>query len=377
MDAQRAGRRADLDNLRTFLTALVICHHSAIAFGASGGWYFVVPPPQGSLAPLLLTWFAAVNQSYFMALFFGIAGYFTPPAFEAKGARGFLRDRRARLGIPMLVYFFLLNPVVAYMAFRLRSPAGAGFDDFVAQTGILVFGPGPLWFVLALLLFSFAYAAVGLAGVRRTEAPRQSPFPDDSRILFFVIAMGLTAFLVRLVCPVGWNILGLQLGYFPLYIAFFVLGIRARVNDWLAQIDRALVRRWFRAAVIAIFLLPVILIVGIQLPGGESAFSGGLTLQSLLYALWEPVLCVGISLKLLTWFRDWHSEFTPLTAGAARSAYAAYILHPLFVVPLTAAVAALLPGTLLRFVVLCALALVITFAVSDRVRRAPGLSRIL
>ena len=50
------------------------------------------------------------------------------------------------------------------------------------------------------------------------------------------------------------------------------------------------------------------------------------------------------------------ASFTPLTARAARSAYTAYILHPLFVVPLTAAIAAVVPGTLLRFAVLCLLA---------------------
>ena len=32
-----------LDKLRVFLTCLVIFHHTAIAFGASGGWYYKSP----------------------------------------------------------------------------------------------------------------------------------------------------------------------------------------------------------------------------------------------------------------------------------------------------------------------------------------------
>ena len=30
-----------LDLLRVFLTMLVFYHHSAVAFGASGGWYYI------------------------------------------------------------------------------------------------------------------------------------------------------------------------------------------------------------------------------------------------------------------------------------------------------------------------------------------------
>jgi len=62
-----------LDNLRTFLTGLVICHHSAVAMGGAGGWYYVVPPPPGSPAPTVLTLFTAINQSFFMSLFFAIS----------------------------------------------------------------------------------------------------------------------------------------------------------------------------------------------------------------------------------------------------------------------------------------------------------------
>ena len=78
--------------------------------------------------------------------------------------------------------------------------------------------------------------------------------------------MGVTAFVVRLAFPAGWDILGLQLGYFPLYIALFILGVRARANGWLPQIDAQRARRWFyHAAVIAILFLPVILIAGERL----------------------------------------------------------------------------------------------------------------
>jgi len=52
-----------LDNLKWFLTMLVIAHHSAIAFGASGDWYYVVPPPEGSLGPRILTVYVAIQRA--------------------------------------------------------------------------------------------------------------------------------------------------------------------------------------------------------------------------------------------------------------------------------------------------------------------------
>lgn len=374
MPARAAGRRADLDNLRTFLTALVICHHSAIAFGASGGWYFVVPPPPDSLAPLLLTIFTGVNQAFFMALFFAIAAHFTPPAFEAKGPWAFLRDRFARLGIPLVVYSFLLNPVVVYLAQRFQGHAQDGLFPFLAARGPSAFGTGPLWFVLALLLMSAGYVAFRMV---RPGGAEPRAFPDDRQILRFVVAIGLVAFVVRLAFPVGWAVLGLQLGYFPLYVAFFVFGARSARSGWLDAIDARRARPWLRASLAAIVAMPAVILLGGGLSGRTADFTGGFAWQALAYALWEPLVCVGISLALLALFRRRFATATPFSMRMTRSAYTAYILHPFFVVPLTALIAGLPGGPLGHFVLLGASAVAASFMASDVVRRAPLLRRIL
>ena len=101
------ARLSYLDNIRIFLTALVIVHHSTLAFGGGGSWE-VSDPARNELTTIILTYFTAVNQTYFMSAFFLLAGYFTPRSYEKKGSGSFLLDRLIRLGIPLLVYSTLI-----------------------------------------------------------------------------------------------------------------------------------------------------------------------------------------------------------------------------------------------------------------------------
>jgi glucan biosynthesis protein C len=366
-----------LDNLKTFLTVLVICHHSAIAFGAAGGWYYVIPPPPGSIAPLLLTFFAGINQAFFMSLFFGISAYFTPASYAAKGPGPFLRDRFVRLGIPLLVYFFALNPAVLYLARRFAGRAPEGFLAFVGEDYLRRCGTGPLWFILALLIFGTVYAVWRALGVRATERAATRPLPGNGAVLRFVLGIGLVAFALRIPFPVGWEILGLQLGYFPLYVSFFVFGLLAHENGWLRDLSRVQARLWFGAAALASLAMPAILLLGGGMRGDADAFKGGLHWQAFVYALWEPVVCVGICMRLLVAFRQHVAEQGSLARRMARSAYTAYIIHPFFVVCATALLARLPLPPLLQFLALCPLAVIPCFAASDGIRRLPGLARIL
>lgn len=60
--------------------------------------------------------FNAINQSYFMGPFFLLAGYYTPRSFDRRGPRRYLTDRLMRLGIPLLIFLFVLYPLTAALA---------------------------------------------------------------------------------------------------------------------------------------------------------------------------------------------------------------------------------------------------------------------
>ena len=89
-----------IDRLRSVMTAFVLLHHTAITYGAAGGWFYYEQHPSGKLPSILLTLFCATNQAYFMGFFFLLAGYFTPASLERKGYTRFLGDRFLNLQFP-------------------------------------------------------------------------------------------------------------------------------------------------------------------------------------------------------------------------------------------------------------------------------------
>jgi len=376
---QPGARLVAFDQLRAALVGLVICHHAAVAFGAEGGWYYKVgPPPGDELSPLLLTMFAALNQSFFMALLFGLAGFFTVPSFDGKGSRGFLRDRGLRLGLPLAVYFFVLNPCVEYLADRFSGATSAGFVVWSGRYWLEECAAGPLWFVLSLLVYSAAYA--GWLSLH-TRPLRPHSFPSHGQIALFVLVSGLAAFCLRLVFPVGETLgfTDVQPGHHVLYVSLFVLGIVARRSGWLEQLGPEHVRPWLAAVGIALLAMPVVMLAGARGDEDEglAVFLGGLHWQAWLYATWESLLCVGISLGLIRLFATRVTRPTPRRERLRRSAYTAYIIHPFFVVTGTWLLSRLGLHPLLAFALLCLLAVTTTYAVSDLVRRLPGVRRVV
>lgn len=141
-----------LDKLRVFLTCVVIFHHTAIAFGASGGWYYKSSELWKGWSQALMSLVMGIDQSYFMALFFFISALLMPASYERKGVFAFLKDRAIRLGIPLLIYIFFLNPAIVGLVGELRGVAvdwGRLFWHYHT--------PGPMWFVLTLIVFELLY----------------------------------------------------------------------------------------------------------------------------------------------------------------------------------------------------------------------------
>ena len=373
-------RRQDyLDNLRVCLTMLVIMHHCAIAFGAAGDWVFTIDPRGESLSVLIMTCFTGINQAFFMSLFFGIAGYFTPAAFDRSGAGGFLRSRLARLGLPMVVYFFVIDPTVHWMALRFEGVTGTSYAFFMGTYGHRFFGLGVTWFLLALLVFAFGYAMVRRAREAPIPPQRPRPFPSHLAIFSFIFAMGLIAFFVRIGFPAGEVLpyVNLNLGEFPLYVAAWIVGIKSWRYGWLEMIDFGRMRVWVIAALVAIIFLPLAVFFGVDGPEGLQAFFGGFNALSFLYSLWQAVVFVGISLGLLYLFRTHLAGTGPLPRGLAHNAYAAYIIHPLFVVPLTELVAQFPTIPLVNFLLLFPLAISASFLGGGLLRRLPLFRQVL
>lgn len=369
------GRFDFLDNLKWFLTMLVIAHHSAIAFGASGSWYYVIPAPDGSFAPRILSLYTGIQQAFFMSLFFAISAYFLVPSYDRKGARKFLLDRAKRLGIPLVVYFFFLGPTLVYMSGRFYGRINDSWPQFMSKTALDYLDGGrigPLWFVETLLIFSVVY--VGIRLLRPPPEPPRTPrpLPSPIKITGFILLLAALTFGVRIIFPFGAAIAGLQLGEFPLYIALFVLGVYAYRHYWLDQLDPKATRPFICAAVVAIAVIAVAIISGSMSTSATSRGAAGL-----FYALFQAVVCVGLCFFFLRLFRARFNHSSRFSKNLTGAAYTAYIVHPFFVITVTALIAELPGGPLIHFALLAPLAITTTFAVSHVLRKLPGLRAIL
>jgi peptidoglycan/LPS O-acetylase OafA/YrhL len=373
-----AQRDLYIDRLRTVMTAMVILHHTAITYGAIGGWFWHEIEPSGAPSSQLLILFCTTNQAYFMGVFYLLAGYFTPASLERKGYARFVGDRFLRLGLPLLAFGLILGPVTVGI---VNFAEGYGFwSAFRYLWRHKEFINGPLWFAQALLIFSLVYcgwrAVLGSPLAPSQRTPR--PVPAGRRWLLSALATGVAALAIRQFVPVGVNVYGMQLGYFATYIFLFAAGIAAWRYDWLRQLTWKNARTGVIALLIAWPTMPVGIIIAHALNGaGKSNFSSGFSWTAILYALWEPFVAWGLIAAWLLVFRARMNQPSALWAWLNRRAYAVYILHP----PVLVGVSLLLHGwaapALVKFGAVGALACAATWLAADPLVRLPGVRRVV
>lgn len=369
-----------IDNLRVLLTALVVLHHAAVTYGSVGGWYYR-EGRQDEPTVILLGWFCAVNQAYFMSFFFMLSGFFTPGSLRKKGAGGFAKDRLMRLAIPLVIFDQMVHSALVYAGRVVVDGYADGFQSFFRNefpqfAGI---GRGPLWYVEALLIFTFAYLIYRRFFPAKPRGDTDSRFPSTAAIVVFSVAMGAAAFCVRLWMPVGDSLplTNLQLPYFPLYIAFFVIGIAASESGWLEKLPASSARRGLAAAVFFILMCPVIFIAGGAMKEGGDAFLGGFRWQALTYAMWEPFLCVSMIVGLTALFRQRFNRRGPTLKFLAESSYAAYLVHSVVLVSLSYACRGWGAHAIIKFALVGAVAAAGSFLAGGALRRLPGAKRVL
>lgn len=375
-----------VDNLRILLIVLLIMHHLMITYGHSGMWYYLEGRPD-DITNLVATLFTAVNQAFFLAFFFMISGYFTPGSYDRKGPWPFLKDRLLRLGIPLLFYIVVIDPLIVYVLSVTVRGSGGTLGSFLARyfKGQYVenfsLATGPLWFVEALLIFAILYVVWRLlTKTPVTPAQPEGKAPSSIAIAVFALVLGVVTFVVRIWLPVGWNFepLNLQFPYFPQYIALFVVGIIAYRGNWFLGISKRMGRLWLGIAAFCILvLLPLVFVLGGALEGRVAPFLGGVSWQSFALSVWEQFVCVGMVIGLLIWFRERLNRQGVLAKGLAASAYTVYLIHAPVLVLLALALRGIGLHALLKFVLVAPLAIALCFLIANYLRQLPLVRRIL
>lgn len=364
-----------IDRLKVILTVLVVLHHSFITYGAPGGWYFVQKTTLTyALTPMIL--FVSVNQSFFMGFFFFLSAYFTGPSYDKKGPSRFVKDRLIRLGIPLICYSFVLGPFMNYLVYYFGKGHHISFIEFLRGYDDWI-DFGVLWFVAALLIFTFIYILVRVTFKNFLLKP--IPAPGTRTIILFAAGVGVVSFLVRIVFPVGWVLqpVGFQPGHFSQYISLFILGLIASKNNWLETIsDKS--GKWifvFARRLLLFFLVFFVIEKTVQMDG--SWWSGGPHWQALLYAVWEQVIGFSIIVGLLSLGKRRWNNPSARVAKLSRDMFAVYMFHPLVIISLTLLFSNWNIEPAIKLLFVGPLAVIGSFGLASLIVKIPGVNKII
>src|SRR3954447_16306468 len=264
-------RIAPFDRARTFVTLLVLVHHSVLNFT-----YFGQGDSQRWLGFDLVVLF---NDSFFMAFMFFISGLFVWNSLAKKGWAAFLGERAWRLGIPFLISIFVLMPIAYYPTFlRYHLPGTTDFNFFHFWWRTLNLGPwpsGPAWFLWVLLALDIFAAAVWSLAPRALVALgwgivalRNRPMTVFAAFLLVSIVAYLPMHLLfgdtSWLEPGGYP-LPIQTSRILLYAVYFFAGVGIGVVSLRAGVlseQGGLVRRWsIWSAFAALFYGAILLLV--------------------------------------------------------------------------------------------------------------------
>lgn len=375
-----SSRMYYIDNIRIYLTILVILHHVAIAYGGSGGWP-LIEPPTDPISPIIFLLFNAINQSYFMSFFFILAGYFTPRSLEKKGPTNFMKGRLIRLGIPMIFFVLFLAPftywLVAHFAGNLGISFYAIWRDVLTFTSFQNISFGHLWFLEVLLIFALGYVIYSAQNRNRSNPRYENSFPPNKIIIGCIGVLAVTTFLVRIWFPINTWIFSVQPAHMVGYLFSFIVGILAYNGKWFDNLSTQQARFWGKIALINTIALSITIALTVSGGGGIDVFLGGITLQSLFNAIWESISYMSIVIWLLYFFRTRFNKENSLLRWMATNVFAAYIFHQIIVVAVMIPLLSVAWPSVIKFFIVSIISVPLSFLVSYLVKKIPYANRIL
>lgn len=361
-----------IDNIRIFLTALVILHHLMVIYAGSGSWIYN-ETRQDDITAAIGRWFCSVNQSYFMGLFLFISAYFVPGAFDRKGRGRFLKDRLIRLGIPLAVYAWVIRPLWIFFAWAIPGSFWIWYrSDYFRIYGYI--GGGPLWFIEVLLIFALCYTLYRVFLPNPIARIPDAGFPRDRQLVFFAFLLGIASFIVQLWFPRDTSIseLNLQLANFPQYIALFLLGLLAYPRNWFSTLPDKTARRWM---IVALMLSVLPLLVGFDVNQQTDPIVK--VVEGLISNWWESFMCVAMCISVVYIFRRYFNRQGQVASWSSRNAYSAYLIHEPVVTSVALAIAGSTLYPLVKFALMGLVTVPLTFLLSALIRKIPRTDRVL
>jgi surface polysaccharide O-acyltransferase-like enzyme len=375
-----------LDRARTFVTLLVLLHHSVINYT-----YFGRGDPMRWLGFDLIVLF---NDSFFMAFMFFISGLFVRDSLVRKGSAVFLRERAWRLGVPFLISIFVLMPIAYYPSFlryHLPGTTDFGFLHFWWRT--LTVGPwpsGPAWFLWVLLALDAMAAAVwwiapGIIGGsgRLIYAARDRPMTVFA--LFLIVSTAAYLPMHLEFGDTSW----LEWGRFPLpiqtsrillYLAYFFAGAAVgamSLRGGLLAANGELAKRWPVWLAFALVFYLAILVLVYAHHNWVADFDSPPLLWRVSYGLAFATYSAAMAFMVSAFFLRSAESGWRLLDALRPSAYGIFLLHYIFIIWLQYAVYDYSFPAAVKFAIVFAATLSASWGLTVILRQIPAVARMI
>jgi glucans biosynthesis protein C len=369
-----------IDNLRWLMIIFVVIMHANVTYGMFGDWYYVEEADLDMFQNFYFAMYGTFTQAYFMGLLFFIAGYFVPSSFDRKGFGIFTKERAIRLGIPSLIYMLILHPLNIiilnhFQHWNMDIPA-AYLKNL--RTFSFIDDTGPLWFAVALLIFSLIYALIRLLGFDSARTTNKSTIINSKHVLLVALLLTLFTFSTRIVFPIGSNVMNMQLCFFPQYILLFILGIVASRRNLLLIVPYRMGIAWFKYTLIIGTAFWFLMVYIGEIPSkGFDPFIGHFTWQSAAYSFWESFFCLGVCLGLIVLFREKFNHQRRLGKFLSANAFGVYVFHAPVLIFITMVFKNITWYPFFKYLIVASITIPLCFLVSYLVRKIPGVNYII
>ena len=381
-----AGRIVALDRARTFITLLVLIHHSVVNYTHFGSG--------DNMRWLGFDLVVVFNDSFFMACMFLISGLFVHDSLARRGASNFLQYRAWRLGIPFLVSIFVLMPIAYYPTFlRYHLPGTTDFNFFHFWWRTLTVGPwpsGPAWFLWVLLALDIVAAVLLALAPRMLKISgllifslRDRPWTAFIAFLAFSVAVYVPMRLIfgdmswlepdGFPLPIQTSRTLLYAGYFLTGVVVGVVSLRAGLlskggefaKRWPAWLGFALL---FYGAILLLVYVHHNWIADFDSPPPSWQAGYGFAFALFSAAMTFTVLAVSLSFA---------SSGMKLLDAMRPQAYGIFLTHYIFIIWLQYAVYDYSWPAVVKFATVFIGTLALSWSVTALLRRIPAVARMI
>lgn len=357
-----------VDTLRVVSISGVIVVHTATAYVTDfAGYYYDEERVTSSVVSVAFALPALMGGIFGLGPLFVVAGWFSVRSLARRGPAGFVGSRLLRLGVPLVFFVLLVNPLADYLGDLFKQDA----TTFLGQVAVTEFSI--MWFVAALLVCSLGYAA--LRSMRPLTGPRPRPGARSLVVAASVIGAGSLA-VWQFTTLLDTHLLNVRVSAWTQAGVLFALGVMAAEAGWDGRLSRDAERRLGRVTVAGVGLTLIL----VSYTGARDQLDmalGGLRWASVSFAVLYGAVSITFTMWCLAWMRRRWPSHGPLMTKAGRGSYATYLLHPVVLVSVMLAFRVVPLGAQLKFVLVSVLAVPVCFMVGYAVTRVPGVGRVV